>query len=116
MTSQYQHQNELKIQTEDVAMRHKITDYIRLYCKVDIPWLCLAKKTKYLNEPYPLLERSEPPGDQVHHLAGNDAGQHGGRSQFGRVAIYSKTLQVSEKMSQDEARASIYLQMDDFNT
>ena len=49
------------------------------------------------NYPYPLMERSEPPRDQIHHLAGNNACQHEGRCQIGRNPISPKTLKVPER-------------------
>ena len=47
--------------------------------------------------PYPLLERSESPGDKIHHLAGDEAGQDGGGGRAGdRRPLGPEAPQVPE--------------------
>ena len=48
--------------------------------------------------PYPLLERSEPPGDQVDRLAGDEAAQDGRGSEGGdrRSLVPLEAPQVPE--------------------
>ena len=69
------------------------------YCQCVNEYAYFTQNIKVkVNEPYPLLKWSEPPGDQIQNLAGDNAGQHGQGSQIAVIPPISETLYVPEKL------------------